>query len=89
MCKKKSHSNGQNFKFFFVPRNIVSQINSGETDISFTVQSASIIFADVVKFREYASNLSPLPEQNFLNWIKSFLYFLNYKKYLYILIFNL
>ena len=43
----------------FLPRNVVSRINSSETDISFTVQSASIIITDVVIFSEYASSLSP------------------------------
>ena len=49
----------ENLLFQILPRDIVARLNSGEKDISFTVQSASIIFTDVVKFSEYASGLSP------------------------------
>ncbi|KAK8833926.1 hypothetical protein M9Y10_005815 [Tritrichomonas musculus] len=49
----------ENLLYQILPRDIVVRLNSGEKDISFTVQSASIIFTDVVRFSEYASNLSP------------------------------
>ncbi|EAX87786.1 Adenylate and Guanylate cyclase catalytic domain containing protein [Trichomonas vaginalis G3] len=42
-----------------LPRDIVVQLNKGEKDISFTVESATIIFIDIVKFSEYTVNLSP------------------------------
>ena len=49
----------ENLLFQILPRDIVTRLHSGEKDISFTVQSATIIFTDVVKFSEYASGLSP------------------------------
>ena len=45
--------------FQILPRDIVNRLNSGETDISFSVSSASIIFIDIVKFSDYAATLSP------------------------------
>ena len=49
----------ENLLFQILPRDIVTRLNSGEKDISFTVPSASIIFTDVVRFSEYTVNLSP------------------------------
>ncbi|KAK8871827.1 hypothetical protein M9Y10_007570 [Tritrichomonas musculus] len=54
-----SKAQSENLLFQILPRHIVAKLNSGEKDVSFTVQSASIIFTDVVKFSEYASGLSP------------------------------
>ena len=54
-----SKAQSENLLFQILPRHIVTKLNSGEKDVSFTVQSASIIFTDVVKFSEYASGLSP------------------------------
>ena len=45
--------------FQILPRSIVTKLNLGEHDISFTVPSASIIFTDIVRFSDYSSNLSP------------------------------
>lgn len=56
---EEAKARSENLLFHILPRDIVSRINSGEKDVSFTVQSASIIFTDVVKFSEYASSLSP------------------------------
>lgn len=42
-----------------LPRDIVTRLNRGETDINFTVPSATIIFIDIVKFSNYASTLTP------------------------------
>ena len=42
-----------------MPRDIVVRINNGESDISFSVPFATIIFIDINKFSEYSSNLSP------------------------------
>jgi class 3 adenylate cyclase len=42
-----------------LPRNIVSRLNAGEKDISFSIPSATIMFIDIVKFSEYAANLTP------------------------------
>lgn len=56
---EEAKAQSENLLFQILPRDIVARLNSGEKDISFTVQSASIIFTDVVKFSEYASVLSP------------------------------
>jgi PAS domain S-box-containing protein len=45
--------------FQILPRSIVIRLSQGETDISFSVPQASIIFVDVVKFSEYSALLSP------------------------------
>jgi PAS domain S-box-containing protein len=42
-----------------LPRDIVARLNAGEQDISFQVPSATIMFIDIVKFSEYATNLTP------------------------------
>ncbi|KAK8889250.1 hypothetical protein M9Y10_033996 [Tritrichomonas musculus] len=42
-----------------LPRDIVTRMNRGEKDISFTVPSATIIFIDVVKFSDYMATLTP------------------------------
>lgn len=42
-----------------LPKDIVVRLNRGETDISFTIPSASIFFIDIVKFSLYASTLTP------------------------------
>ncbi|KAK8839284.1 hypothetical protein M9Y10_032216 [Tritrichomonas musculus] len=49
----------ENLLFQILPHDIVARLNSGEKDISFTVESASIIFTDIVKFSEYTKGLSP------------------------------
>ena len=42
-----------------LPRDIVVRLNQGETDISFSVPSATIIFVDIVKWSDYSSTLTP------------------------------
>ena len=42
-----------------LPRDIVVRLNQGETDISFSVPSATIIFIDIVKWSDYSSTLTP------------------------------
>jgi PAS domain S-box-containing protein len=42
-----------------LPRDIVNRINQGEKDISFVVESATLMFIDIQKFSEYATNLTP------------------------------
>ena len=49
----------ENLLFQILPRDIVNRINQGETDITFTVPTASIMFIDIVRFSDYASNLTP------------------------------
>jgi PAS domain S-box-containing protein len=49
----------ENLLYQILPRSIVTRINAGEKDISFSVPSATIIFIDIVKFSSYAANLTP------------------------------
>lgn len=42
-----------------LPKDIVVRLNRGETDISFTIPSATIFFIDIVKFSAYAAMLTP------------------------------
>jgi class 3 adenylate cyclase len=49
----------ENLLYQILPRSIVTKINAGEKDISFTVPSATIIFIDIVKFSQYSANLMP------------------------------
>ena len=35
------------------------RLNQGESDISFSVPSATVIFIDIVKFSDYSSTLTP------------------------------
>jgi class 3 adenylate cyclase len=42
-----------------LPRDLVVRLNAGEKDISFSILSATIMFIDIVKFSEYAANLTP------------------------------
>ena len=54
-AKKKS----EELLYQILPRDIVVRLNQGETDISFVVPSASVIFVDIVKFSDYAATLTP------------------------------
>jgi guanylate cyclase len=45
--------------FQILPRDIVARLNAGEKDISFSIVSATVMFIDIVKFGEYAANLTP------------------------------
>jgi PAS domain S-box-containing protein len=42
-----------------LPRSIVTRLNAGEKDISFSIPSATVSFIDIVKFSEFASSLTP------------------------------
>jgi PAS domain S-box-containing protein len=42
-----------------LPRDIVNRLNQEETDISFVVNSATLMFIDIQKFSAYALDLSP------------------------------
>lgn len=50
---------GEKLLYQILPRDIVIQINKGETDISFQVPSATIVFIDINKFSDYSANLTP------------------------------
>jgi class 3 adenylate cyclase len=55
LAKKQS----EDLLYQILPRDIVARLNRGETDISFSVPSASILFCDIVKFSDYAATLTP------------------------------
>jgi PAS domain S-box-containing protein len=42
-----------------LPRDIVNRLNQHETDISFVVQSATLMFIDIQKFSAYTATLTP------------------------------
>ncbi|OHT12376.1 Adenylate and Guanylate cyclase catalytic domain containing protein [Tritrichomonas foetus] len=56
---EEAKAQSEKLLFQILPRNIVTKLNRGEHDISFSVPSASIIFTDIVRFSDYSSNLSP------------------------------
>jgi len=51
--------NSEDLLFQILPRSIVLRLNEGEKNISFSVNSASIMFIDIVKFSDYAASLTP------------------------------
>jgi PAS domain S-box-containing protein len=55
IAKKQS----EDLLYQILPRSIVVRMNAGEKDISFQVPSSTIMFIDIVKFSEYAANLTP------------------------------
>lgn len=55
IAKKRS----ENLLYTILPRDIVHRLNKGEKEITFVVDSATIIFIDINKFSDYATNLSP------------------------------
>jgi PAS domain S-box-containing protein len=55
LAKKQSET----LLFQILPRDIVSRLNAGEKDISFSIESATVMFIDIVKFSEYAATLTP------------------------------
>lgn len=52
-----------------LPRDIVVRLNRGEVDISFVVPSSTVIFLDMVKFSDYASNLTPAQTMEHLSTV--------------------
>jgi PAS domain S-box-containing protein len=55
LAKKQSET----LLFQILPRDIVARLNAGEKDISFSIESATVMFIDIVKFSEYAASLTP------------------------------
>ena len=56
---EEAKAQSENLLYQILPRDIVVRLNQGESDISFSVPSASVIFIDIVKFSDYAATLSP------------------------------
>ena len=42
-----------------LPKDIVTRLNRGETNVNFVVPSATVYFIDIVKFSQYSATLSP------------------------------
>lgn len=59
--KKAEQAKEQSERLLYqiLPRDIVTRLNRGETDISIVVPSATVIFIDIQKFSDYAANLAP------------------------------
>ncbi|OHS98219.1 adenylate cyclase type [Tritrichomonas foetus] len=53
-AKKQS----ENLLLQILPKDIIMRLNRGDTDISFTVPSATIVFIDIEKFSSYSASLS-------------------------------
>ncbi|OHS96029.1 Adenylate and Guanylate cyclase catalytic domain containing protein [Tritrichomonas foetus] len=56
---EEAKAQSEQLLFQILPRDIVTRLNHGETDISFSVPSASVMFIDIVKFSDYSSTLTP------------------------------
>jgi PAS domain S-box-containing protein len=56
---EKAKKDSETLLYQILPRGIVLRLNSGERDISFTIPSATLMFIDIVKFSDFASNLTP------------------------------
>ena len=56
---ERAKQQSETLLYQILPKDIVIRLNQGEKNISFSVPSASIIFIDIVRFSEYAANLTP------------------------------
>ncbi|EAX98121.1 Adenylate and Guanylate cyclase catalytic domain containing protein [Trichomonas vaginalis G3] len=56
---EESKAKSEKLLYQILPKDIVVRLNRGETDISFTIPSATIFFIDIVKFSSYAELLTP------------------------------
>ncbi|OHT12734.1 Adenylate and Guanylate cyclase catalytic domain containing protein [Tritrichomonas foetus] len=56
---EEAKASSEKLLYQILPRDIVTRLNSGETDISFVVPKATIIFVDIVKFSDYSKPLTP------------------------------
>ncbi|EAX87032.1 Adenylate and Guanylate cyclase catalytic domain containing protein [Trichomonas vaginalis G3] len=56
---EEAKAKSEKLLYQILPKDIVVRLNRGETDISFTIPSATIFFIDIVKFSNYAATLTP------------------------------
>jgi class 3 adenylate cyclase len=56
---EEAKAKSEKLLYEILPRDIVNRLNQGEKDITFVVESATIMFIDIQKFSDYATNLSP------------------------------
>jgi PAS domain S-box-containing protein len=55
----KTKARSEQLLYEILPRDIVTRLNQGETEVSFAVQSATLAFLDIVRFSDFAALLSP------------------------------
>ncbi|EAY00516.1 Adenylate and Guanylate cyclase catalytic domain containing protein [Trichomonas vaginalis G3] len=56
---EEAKAKSEKLLYQILPKDIVVRLNRGETDISFTIPSATIFFIDIVKFSNYTATLTP------------------------------
>ncbi|EAX97604.1 Adenylate and Guanylate cyclase catalytic domain containing protein [Trichomonas vaginalis G3] len=56
---EEAKAKSEKLLYQILPKDIVIRLNRGETDISFSIPSATIFFIDIVKFSAYTANLTP------------------------------
>jgi PAS domain S-box-containing protein len=56
---QKAKAQSEMLLYSILPRSIVQRLAAGEKDVTFAVQTASIMFIDIIKFSEFSSSLSP------------------------------
>jgi PAS domain S-box-containing protein len=56
---EEAKAKSEKLLYEILPRDIVNRLNQGEKDITFVVESATIMFIDIQKFSDYAANLTP------------------------------
>jgi class 3 adenylate cyclase len=56
---EKAKAQSEKLLYAILPRGIVTRLNAGEKDVSFTVPEGSVMFIDIVKFSEFSQRLSP------------------------------
>jgi class 3 adenylate cyclase len=55
----RAKARSEELLYEILPRGIVQRLTQGETDITFVVQSATLMFVDIQKFSDYAATLTP------------------------------
>lgn len=56
---EQAKNQSETLLYQILPRDIVTRLNAGEKDISFSVPSATICFIDIQRFSDYAASLTP------------------------------
>lgn len=56
---EEAKAKSEKLLYQILPKDIVIRLNRGETDISFSIPSATIFFIDIVKFSTYTATLTP------------------------------
>jgi PAS domain S-box-containing protein len=56
---QKAKAKSELLLYSILPRSIVARLASGESDVTFVVPEASVMCIDIIKFSEFASDLTP------------------------------